>query len=313
MKTRLLTSLGIAITLVLMFVLKIYVSSYFFDAFFLIVSIFASYEFANILTRCGKYNFSLLIVLYPAISTIISILGIYFEIGFGYTIILNIACALIMLLVLFFISLIFKRKTLFEMKIRQVQSSVALFSIKKAFHTFLGFIYPSFLFLLLIFINHFDQIQIDSIINYNNTLSIFIIIFAFLIPIFTDSFAMLTGMAFGGKKLAPKISPNKTISGSIGGLIWCILLSVCVYLILGSIDYFFAVISNFAIWKFIIIIALGSVIAQIGDLFESALKRKAGIKDSGKILPGHGGMLDRIDSYIFVAPYLLLAFCFVLI
>ena len=112
-----------------------------------------------------------------------------------------------------------------------------------------------------------------------------------------------------------KISPNKTISGAVGGTVWCVLLSACVYLILNSTKLFYDafIIGGLPIWAFLLIVLFGSIIAQIGDLFESFLKRKAGLKDSGRILPGHGGMLDRIDSYIFVAPYLLIAFCLVVL
>ena len=137
--------------------------------------------------------------------------------------------------------------------------------------------------------------------------------FAFIIPMLTDSFAMLTGMLIGGKKLAPNISPKKTISGAIGGTLWCTLLSACIFLILGAIDYFAVAIAQIEIWQLLIIVFVGSIVAQAGDLFESFLKRKAGVKDSGKALPGHGGILDRIDSYIFVAPYLLIALVIFLI
>ena len=165
----------------------------------------------------------------------------------------------------------------------------------------------------MIFINHLDEIAFGKIDNFGGIAGLVMLIFALLIPIFTDTFAMLTGMLIGGKKLAPKVSPNKTISGSIGGTLFCVLLSACVYLIFGSIDFFAAFVNNFEIWKLIIIVFVGSVVAQFGDLIESFIKRKASVKDSGKALPGHGGMLDRIDSYILVAPLVLLAFCFVLI
>ena len=66
--------------------------------------------------------------------------------------------------------------------------------------------------------------------------------------------------------------------------------------------------SSFPICAYLIIVLLGTGIAVAGDLFESILKRRAGVKDSGRLIPGHGGLLDRIDSYIFMAPYILLAF-----
>ena len=91
-------------------------------------------------------------------------------------------------------------------------------------------------------------------------------------------------------KLIPKISPKKTIEGSIGGIICTIL--VCAL---------FAYVMNISIINIIPIALLGSIVAQLGDLFASAIKRYCGIKDFGKLIPGHGGILDRFDSVIFVA------------
>ena len=119
---------------------------------------------------------------------------------------------------------------------------------------------------------------------------------------------MLTGSVIGGKKLCPRISPGKTISGSVGGVLWCVLFSACVYLIFGCISSFEPFMEIFPIWAYLIIVFIGSMVAQAGDLFESIIKRRAGMKDSGKFLPGHGGLLDRVDSHIFMAPYILLAF-----
>lgn len=313
MKARLLTSLGIVVALVLMFVLKTYVSAYFFDALFLTIAMFAAYEMSALLTRSGKHNNIYLIMSMPVLLTVATILGLYFGLGFGYTIIIDVALVVAGFLAAFIWALVTRKATLKEMKIREYKGGYARFCAAKAFNTTLGMIYPALLFLMIIFLNHFDQIGLENVTIFDGKLSMFVLLFAFLIPIFTDSFAMLTGMVIGGPKLAPKISPKKTISGTIGGTVFCILLCSCVYLILGSIDYFAPVIANFEIWKMIIIVTIGSAIAQCGDLLESQIKRKAGVKDSGKILPGHGGIMDRFDSYFLLVPYLLLAVCFILI
>lgn len=313
MKARLLTSLGIVATLALMFVLKVYVSSYFFDVLFLAIAMFAAYEMSGLLTRAGRHNNTYIVLAMPAVLTCATTLGIHFSLGFGYTILIDVALVAAGFLTALIWSLATKKSTLKEMKIREYTGKYGRFCATKALNTLIGIAYPTFLFLMMLFLNHFDAISLEKAAAFDGKLSLFVVLFAFLIPIFTDSFAMLTGMVIGGPKIAPKISPKKTISGAIGGTIFCILLSACVYLILGSIDYFVPVIANFELWKFIIITTLGSVIAQCGDLLESVIKRKAGVKDSGKILPGHGGMMDRFDSYFLLVPYLLLAVCFILV
>ena len=315
MKTRLLTSLCIVLTLALLFVLEVYVSAYFFDVFFMVIATIAAYEMSLLLTRMGRANNTILILTYPAFIATTSVLGMYFGLNIGYVLLIDLAIGVLMFALSFLWGIIFKKSTLNEMRIRDIKDQKFVkFSFKKSFNTFLGMIYPSFLLLTMVLLNHFDEIGFGNIAAFDGKFSLFIILFTFLIPMFTDSFAMLCGMVIGGKKLVPKISPNKTISGAIGGTLFCVLISACVYLILGAIDYFNPVINNIAIWEFLIIVFIGSIIAQAGDIFESFLKRKAAVKDSGKILPGHGGMLDRIDSYIYVAPYLLLAFiCFILI
>lgn len=104
-----------------------------------------------------------------------------------------------------------------------------------------------------------------------------------------DTLAYFSGKTFGGAKLAPKISPGKTWSGFFGGVAGaCLLASALLYWFEFSIS----------IVSIIFIVAL-ALLAQIGDLFESGLKRHFGVKDSGKIIPGHGGVLDRIDGLIF--------------
>ena len=314
MKTRLLTSLAIVISIILMFVLKIYVSPYFFDFFFLVITICASYEFAKMLSRIGLYNNLTIILTFPAFVTTATLLGFYFNLDFGYTLLISIGLVLVGAIISFLLDLCRKKTINNEIKIRELKNmSNVKFAFKRSLNTMLGLVYPTILFSIMIYINHLDSIGLEAVANFVGKLSLVALIIAFIIPILTDSFAMLTGMLIGGKKLAPKISPNKTIAGAIGGTLWCTVLSACIYLILQAIDYFAPIISLLEIWKILLIVFFGSIIAQAGDILESFFKRKAGVKDSGKILPGHGGMLDRIDSYIFVAPYLLIAFVLILL
>lgn len=106
----------------------------------------------------------------------------------------------------------------------------------------------------------------------------------------TDTGAFFAGKFLGRSKLAPAISPNKSWAGAWGGLITAVIIAV-VFGILTEANVFL-----FAIWG-----AITSVLGQIGDLAESAFKRYAGVKDSGNLLPGHGGVLDRVDSLLFTA------------
>jgi phosphatidate cytidylyltransferase len=120
-----------------------------------------------------------------------------------------------------------------------------------------------------------------------------IMLFLIFICIFSDIGGYLFGKFFKGKKLT-KISPNKTISGSIGSFVFSLLIVPVFYFLLE--DKF----NNLS--DLIILAILVSFVCQLGDLFISFLKRKAKVKDTGDLLPGHGGVLDRIDGIIFAVP-----------
>lgn len=121
------------------------------------------------------------------------------------------------------------------------------------------------------------------------------VIFALLIIWTTDSGAYFTGKKFGKKKLWPEISPNKTIEGFIGGVTTAIIFAI-VYQWIAPISSSYLIL--------IVVTIVASIFGQVGDLVESALKRHYKVKDSGNILPGHGGILDRFDSLLFVLPLL---------
>lgn len=122
---------------------------------------------------------------------------------------------------------------------------------------------------------------------------------AFIIPWMTDTFAYFCGRAFGKHKLIPTVSPKKTVEGSVGGTLCAILLTLLYGFLVGQFteatpQYLALALTALAV----------SLLSQCGDLIMSLIKRKYGIKDYGKIFPGHGGVLDRFDSIIMTAPIL---------
>ena len=114
---------------------------------------------------------------------------------------------------------------------------------------------------------------------------------------FTDIFAYFIGSKFGKHKLCPDISPKKSVEGAVAGVIGCIIVLIIYTLVLNN--YFGFDINYISI---VILSVIVSVFGQLGDLVASSIKRSTGIKDFGSFLPGHGGVLDRIDSLLFVAP-----------
>ena len=112
-----------------------------------------------------------------------------------------------------------------------------------------------------------------------------------------DTFAYFSGTLFGKHKLIPSVSPKKTVEGAIGAVVGCII-SFLVYGLI--VDYAAGLSVNYL--TLAILAVLCGIIAQLGDLSASVIKREFGVKDFGNLIPGHGGIIDRIDSLIFVAP-----------
>lgn len=115
----------------------------------------------------------------------------------------------------------------------------------------------------------------------------------------SDSLALFAGMALGKHKLAPLVSPKKTVEGSLGGLV-----GGMIGMVVFRIIFFLCTEIQLNILWCVLLGLVGAAMGQLGDLVFSAIKREFGIKDYGKLLPGHGGVLDRFDSVIFAAPVL---------
>jgi len=170
--------------------------------------------------------------------------------------------------------------------------------------------------LLLVFVEQFESNRIGELlfsvlypsIGFGaiyglRTFGLDVIGFLFLITIATDIFAYIVGINFGKHRLAIKISPKKSIEGSIGGTSFAILFTL-LYVWVLKMDMVGAISLNIGVT--IVLVLLLSVIGQIGDLVASKLKRHMGIKDFSNIFPGHGGVMDRFDSALLAAMVLLL-------
>jgi phosphatidate cytidylyltransferase len=156
--------------------------------------------------------------------------------------------------------------------------------------TVLGILYIGWLLIHLILLRGLTVNGLTDI-SLSNDKGIGLVFFLFFTILSTDTGCYFFGTKYGKHQLAPIISPKKTIEGAIGGLISSIIVAICAgYLI------------DISLVHSIILGILTSFFAQIGDLCESLIKRDAGVKDSSDIIPGHGGFLDRTDSYVFTVP-----------
>lgn len=135
--------------------------------------------------------------------------------------------------------------------------------------------------------------------------SAFYFVLALALPWLADAGAYFVGVFFGKHKLCPKISPKKTIEGAVGGVVVCVLLTCLTAYIFVALIFKDGVSASYL--NIVIISLVGSLLSILGDLSFSLVKRTYNIKDYGNIIPGHGGVLDRFDSVVFVTPFLLIA------
>ncbi len=285
MKQRFITSIFIVLAVALAIgakFLPLNLGDYVFDVFILCLTYVASFEMCNLLEKTNKPLNKILAVFYSVFNYGVLLIFLNFV---PYQ---NLIFVQLLMLVLYFIIAVFTET------ISKKENP-----IKSSFNTLLACFYPAFLFTMFLFINHIDKF---AGINH---LSVILILLVIAITFLTDTCAYLVGRTIKGPKLAPKISPQKTISGSIGGLLGGDGGAMLVFALVKNVPNLSIMLTQFSIswWHFLLVGLFGSILGQMGDLLESLIKRKAGVKDSGNIFPGHGGMLDRIDAMIFVVTF----------
>jgi len=223
-------------------------------------------EFNKLIKLRNRISFLIYILLYGGISY----WSIFSDIKTGSN-----EAIQILLVITIFVNLLLM-KDLFSEKV------IPLFSSKRYLLTTF-YLSSGFLFLVLIS-------------NFDDEFSPLLLLGCFILIWVNDSFAYLVGKNFGKQKLFPRISPKKTVEGFLGGLFFSCVAS-----------FFISVYTNELTFnRWLILAIIMSVFGTLGDLIESKFKRQAEVKDSGIIMPGHGGLLDRLDSIIFAAPFIYL-------
>ncbi len=168
-------------------------------------------------------------------------------------------------------------------------SKIPMFE-KKKYITVVFYIISGFVFLTLIPVMNIDGRFIPELI-----VAVFILVWS------NDTFAYLIGKNFGKHKLLERISPKKTIEGFIGGMLGALLAGYIIFKVLEHYSQLDTL--KYPLWMWIVMALIVAIFGTIGDLIQSKFKRQAGVKDSGIIMPGHGGLYDRLDSIIYASPF----------
>lgn len=312
---RILTGISMIAGLILALVFREFLTVYIFDAVLLVILFFSVFEVMRATKtkdRGIKYHY---VFAYLAFAYLTFFAGTIIKTPFG--LLLHFIAQIIILLVfitytffMYYVDTAFIK----QCKLKKLSIGAECRRIICGYLKVIG--YPASFIYALFALNHFGSAAPTEI-----NISLIAILLVFVISATTDTFAYIVGITLKGPKLCPKISPKKTWSGAVGGLFGGVLGSLTLLLIISSspaIGDFFLTKGIDWIWALVLfgLIGLfGSVTVQVGDIFASFIKRKYGVKDYGKILPGHGGVMDRVDGNIFCAVFIFLVMsiiCFIL-
>lgn len=314
MKKRLITSIYIVLGLGLALVSRIW-TLYIFDLLMLGLAVMGAVEVARALERQGKYTNFVIVSTMPAVLYLAFV--IIFRLGIDWKyMLLIILCAFVLYFLITFIFYLCAKKTVAkEMeKYGLVDVKTTRYALDKAMYSLSVMVYPTLLFMSLIFINHLYQFSFSGysqeLAPDFKKLTWFVLLSVFVLTTVTDTMAYLVGSKVKGPKLCPLISPNKTISGAVGGLVGGVAATMGLYLVFTTSTIFkWEMIAIKCSWWMILLISLvGSIISQLGDILASALKRKSRVKDFGTIFPGHGGVMDRVDGLVCNAMFTFLVY-----
>ncbi len=304
MKTRFITGMFISFVYIAVLLLSTYVHPIFFDVFILLLAVGGAYEMSKALSNA----FSPAILVLDMISVALGFASFWFAQYFFKAYSAGLTAYFISLVVMILVTVI-------------VTACSKTYVKGNAFTTIFVMLYPCAILMFSMGINYFINLEMGGVagsLPYRNAG----IGLMFVVPTFTDVMAYLVGSKLKGKKLCPTISPNKTVSGAIGGLFGGMLgagiVLLCIYLATTFDINLFGLAMITDTWtgtivNLVLLGLFGSVFDQIGDLVASFIKRRVGIKDYSNLLPGHGGVLDRVDGFMLCGIFFYMYFAVMII
>ncbi len=269
-----------------------------FDILIGFLMIAGTFEIEGIFRKMDKPTYMVAIGLFPVVCFLLLILCIFLQITFFYYILMNVGVLVLIFIITLLVGLIAKKHTLNKMYYETSgEDSTQMFALKKSLNTVLACLYPSFLLTFVFIINHFSVL---THVEFGVDIGLFGLIFLFATTIGADCFALVSGRAIPTKKINyEKLGPGKTWSGLVGGILGAIVASFVVYIVMVNCG-FKTVFDAYGFTPFwcLFLGLLSGCFNMIGDIFSSYIKRLAGTKDFSGFIPGHGGIMDRINGLV---------------
>lgn len=283
------------------------VNNIIFDLLFCLVIIVSANEVSRVFNRSGRMNEGVIISIYPALNYLLFYFCMVKNVKVYAILLLSIALIIVLMIVDLIVILIMKKQNMKQYEESKLAKDYKTFVINKVLLTGFIMLYPSLILSSLYFFNHISDFKYLEIATKfgNVNFSLFLLLITIVTTIANDTFAYLIGSSVKGPKLCPLISPNKTISGAIGGLLGGVVCGFGIYWIFVSLGLAESLLPTIAI---IIYLFLAGIISQLGDIFASIIKRRARTKDYSSVFPGHGGFMDRLDGISFNAIFSLIYF-----
>lgn len=283
---------------------------YLFDVLVGFLMIAGSFEIDSLFKKMNRPIFSFVLGLYPVLNFVLLLVAIIFKFSVLYYLLLNVLVLLLIFILVCVIAMLSKKTVLKEMYLLGNEGGRLSFALKKSANTVLGMLYPTFLLMFVFMINHFSAFM---------NISTFDVGFLGLVLLFSttmvaDTCAFLIGRTIKTKKISiEKLGPGKTWSGIIGGILGALIAAIIVYFIFINCGYKTSFTAyNLNVWSFVVIGLFCGIFNMAGDILASYLKRRAGVKDFSNLIPGHGGVMDRINGLIVnaVVLFICLIICF---